>query len=70
MFLALLFMFIKYVFSFLLFLYVSLFIILYVYFLCFGFLYAHLEVAVTFLVVNFFGLLVITRDHGSFERRH
>ena len=32
--------------------------------------YAHIEVLVTFLLVNFLGLLVITRDHGSFERRH
>ena len=32
--------------------------------------YAHIEVLVTFLLVNFFGFLVITRDHGSFEVRH
>ena len=32
--------------------------------------YAHIEIVVTFLVVNFFGFLVITRDHGSFEGRH
>ena len=25
---------------------------------------------VDFLLVNFFGFLVITRDHGSFEGRH
>ena len=24
----------------------------------------------TFLVVNIFGFLVITRDHGSYEGRH
>ena len=33
-------------------------------------IYAHIEIVVAFLVVNFFGFLVITRDHGSFERRH
>ena len=33
-------------------------------------IYAHIEVVVTFLVVNFFGFLVITRHHGSFEGRH
>ena len=27
-------------------------------------------IVVTFLVVNFFGFLVITRDHGSFEEHH
>ena len=32
--------------------------------------YAHIKVVVAFLVVNFFGFLVITRDHGSFEGRH
>ena len=32
--------------------------------------YAHIEVLVTFLLVNFVGFLVITRDHGSFEGRH
>ena len=32
--------------------------------------YAHIEIVVTFLVVNFFGFLVITRDHGSFEGSH
>ena len=32
--------------------------------------YAHIEVLVTFLLVNFFGLGVVTRDHGSFEGRH
>ena len=32
--------------------------------------YAHIEVLVTFFLVNFFGSLVITRDHGSFEGRH
>ena len=32
--------------------------------------YAHIEIVVAFLVVNFFGFLVITRDHGSFEGRH
>ena len=36
---------------------------------CFS-LYAHIEVLVTFLLVNFFGFLVITRDHGDFEARH
>ena len=33
-------------------------------------IYAHIEIVVTFLVVNFFGFLVITRDHGSFGGRH
>ena len=33
-------------------------------------LYAHMLIVVTFLVVNFFGFLVIARDHGSFEGRH
>ena len=32
--------------------------------------YAHIEIVVAFLVVNFFGFLVIARDHGSFEGRH
>ena len=32
--------------------------------------YAHIEVLVTFLLVNFLGFLVITRDHGSFGGRH
>ena len=32
--------------------------------------YAHIKVLVTFLLVNFLGFLVITRDHGSFEGRH
>ena len=32
--------------------------------------YAHIEIVVTFSVVNFFGFLVITRHHGSFEGRH
>ena len=32
--------------------------------------YAHIEMVVTFLVVNFFGFLVIARHHGSFEGRH
>ena len=32
--------------------------------------YAHMLIVVTFLVVNFFGFLVITRDHGSFEGSH
>ena len=32
--------------------------------------HAHIKVVVTFFVVNFFGFLVIARDHGSFERRH
>ena len=32
--------------------------------------YAHIEVLVTFLLVNFFVFLVITRDHGRFEGRH
>ena len=32
--------------------------------------YAHIEVVVACLVANFFVFLVITRDHGSFERRH
>ena len=32
--------------------------------------YAHIEIVVAFLVVNFFCFLVITRDHGSFEGRH
>ena len=32
--------------------------------------YAHIEIVVAFLVVNFFVFLVITRDHGSFEGRH
>ena len=33
-------------------------------------LYAHIEVLVTCLLVNFFVFWVITRDHGSFEWRH
>ena len=33
-------------------------------------LYAHIEVVVTFLVVNFFGFSKITRYHGGFEGRH
>ena len=32
--------------------------------------YAHMLIVVAFLVVNFFGFLVITRHHGSFEGRH
>ena len=32
--------------------------------------YAHIEIVVAFLVVNLFVFLVITRHHGSFERRH
>ena len=32
--------------------------------------YAHIEVVVAFLVVNFCGFLVITRHHRNFERRH
>ena len=32
--------------------------------------YAHIEVLVTLLLVNFLGFLVITRDHGSIEVRH
>ena len=32
--------------------------------------YAHIEIVVTFLVVNFFVFLVITRDQASFEGRH
>ena len=32
--------------------------------------YAHIEIVVAFLVVNFFGFLVITRDHGSYEGHH
>ena len=32
--------------------------------------YAHIEVVVTFLVVNFFGCSKITRYHGGFEGRH
>ena len=32
--------------------------------------YAHMQVVVNFLVVDFFGFLVITRHHGSFEGRH
>ena len=32
--------------------------------------YAHFEVLVTFLLVNFFGFSVITRDHGGYEGRH
>ena len=27
--------------------------------------YAHIEVLVTFLLVNFFGFLIITRHHGD-----
>ena len=34
------------------------------------FYYARIEVVVTFLLVDFLGFLVITRDHGSFEGRH
>ena len=33
-------------------------------------LYAHNKVVVAFLVLNFFGVLVISRHHGSFEGRH
>ena len=36
----------------------------------FSTVYAHIEIVVAFLVVNFFGFLVITRDHGGFEGRH
>ena len=32
--------------------------------------YAHIEVLVTFLLINFFGFLVITRDHGGFGGCH
>ena len=32
--------------------------------------YAQTLILVTFLLVNFFGFSVITRDHGSFEGRH
>ena len=32
--------------------------------------FAHIEIVVAFLVVNFFVFLVITRDHGGFEGRH
>ena len=32
--------------------------------------YAHIEIATTFLIVNLFGFLVITRDHESYEGRH
>ena len=32
--------------------------------------YTHIEVVVTFLVVNFFGFSKITRYHGGFEGRH
>ena len=31
--------------------------------------YAHIEIVVTFLVVNIFGFLVITRNQGSYEGR-
>ena len=34
------------------------------------FFYAHIKVVVAFLVVNFFGFSVITRDHGGFEGCH
>ena len=33
-------------------------------------LYAHIEVLVTFLLVNNFGFWVITRHHGSLARTH
>ena len=33
-------------------------------------IHAHIEMVVAFLVVNFFDLLVITRNHGSFGGRH
>ena len=39
-------------------------------FVCYLLMYAHIEIVVTFLVVKIFGLLVIARDHGSFEQRH
>ena len=32
--------------------------------------YAHIEVVVTLVIVNFFGFLVIARDHGGYEGRH
>ena len=32
--------------------------------------YAHIEVLVTFLLVNFFSILDITRPHGGDERSH
>ena len=32
--------------------------------------YAHMEIVVVQIVVKFGGFLVITRDHGSFGRRH
>ena len=35
-----------------------------------GYGYAQTLILVTFLLVNFFGFSVITRDHGSFEGRH
>ena len=35
-----------------------------------SFPYAHIKVVVAKVVVNFFGLLVITRYHDSFEGRH
>ena len=34
------------------------------------FLYAHIEVVVAFLVVNFFSFLVRNRKDATFERRH
>ena len=34
------------------------------------FVYAHMEIVVVLTVVKFGGVLVITRDHGSFGGRH
>ena len=33
-------------------------------------LYAQTLIVVVLIVVKFFGFLIITRDHGSFEGRH
>ena len=32
--------------------------------------YAQILILVNLILVNFFGFLVITRDHGGFEGRH
>ena len=32
--------------------------------------YAQIKIFVSLILVNFFGFLVITRDHGSYEGRH
>ena len=42
----------------------------YVFNVCFIMFYAQALILVNLILVNFFGFLVITRDHGSFEGRH